>query len=87
MGFGEGPTSVIVSSKNKFDLIVISDDFVLDSVACELCFMSIICALTSFYDSALPLADQVRIFSHSNHHPYMFWLSICDHVGIHCFYY
>ena len=28
-------------------------------------------ALTPFYDSASPFANPERIFSHSNHHPYM----------------
>ena len=38
-GFGGGPTLLDVSFENQFDWIVIYDDFVLDLVACELCFM------------------------------------------------
>ena len=42
MGFGGGPTLLDVFSESQFDWIMIYDDFVLDLVTCELCFMSII---------------------------------------------
>ena len=43
------------------------DDFVLDLLACELCFVSIICALTSFIDSTLWLIVKIHSHSHSGH--------------------
>ena len=53
LGFDEDPTLVNVSSKNKSDWIVISDDFSFCLVTCEPYFMFINCALTPFLDSAL----------------------------------
>ena len=57
LGFGGGPILLDVSFENQFDWIVIYDDFVFDLVTYELCFMSIIYALTPFHDNALSFAD------------------------------
>ena len=54
---GGGPTLLDVSFKNQFDWVVTCDDFVLDLVARELCFMSIIYVLTPFHDSVLSFVD------------------------------
>ena len=62
--------------------MVTCDDFVLDLVARELCFMSIIRALTSLLDSALRIVAQVRIYSRLSHSLCIFRLShVHDHSG------
>ena len=72
LGFGGGPALLDVSFGSPFDCIVLYDDFVLNLVALELCFVFINYALTPLFDSALWLVAQVRIHSSSGYSLYMF---------------
>ena len=59
-------------------------DFVFGLVTCELCFMFINCALTSFLDSELWLVAKVHTHSHSGHFYVCFDSHMCMIVlGIH----
>ena len=81
--FGGDPILLDVFFENQFDWIVTNDDFVLNLVARELCFMSIICAITSFliaHCGSLPKYVSTRIlvilFACSDSHMCMIVLDI-----------